>query len=357
MNSYDEIVKRMADKFTSLAGYSPDDASDIGIRIKVLAGEVYSLCSAVDWLKMQTFPQSAQGEQLDLRAQERGLTRKPPAAAQGVLIFRRAAPLWYSAGIPLGTVCATAGGNPVQYVTTQEAVLPQGELSVAVPAKAEQGGRGGNTQPGTVTVMVTPPPAIDSVTNSAAFTGGEDGEGDGELRSRLMQSYAGISNGTNVSFYREFALKYDGVHSVSVVPRENGAGTVGVYLGGRGGIPPQEVTAQVQKDLNQAREINVTVTVAAAQIVPVNIDLTVTRADDTAAEESKAACAQAVADYFGALSVGEPVILAALGVLILATGKIKNYVFTSSVTTDRKMNANQLAVCGTMNIASYAEGS
>ncbi len=357
MTSFDEIVKRMTDQFTSLAGYSPDDASDIGIRIKVLAGEVYSLCSAVDWLKTQTFAQSAQGEQLDLRAQERGLTRKQPVAAQGALVFGRTTPLWYSAGIPLGTVCSTAGENPVQYITTQEAILPQGELSVTVPAKAEQGGRAGNTQPGTVTIMMTPPPAMESVTNSTAFIGGEDSEGDSQLRSRLMQSYAGFSNGTNISFYREFALKYDGVYSAGVVPRESGAGTVGVYLGGRGGVPPQDVTSKVQNDLNEQREINVTVTVAAAQTVPVNIDITVTPAQYVTMEEAKSACAQAVTDYFNALSVGEPVILAALGVPILATGKIKNYVFTSSVTTDRKMNANQLAVCGTMNIMCYAEES
>lgn len=350
MYVYDEIVTRMKDKFTALAGYSPDDASDIGIRIKVLAGEIYSICSAVDWLKTQTFAQSAQGDQLDLRAQERGLSRKPPVAAQGTLTFQRSTPLWYSAGIPLGTVCSTAGENPVRYVTTQEGTLPQGELSVAVPAKAETGGRSGNTQPGTVTVMVTPPPAIDSVTNPNTFLGGEDSEGDGELRGRLMQSYAGISNGVNASFYREFALKYDGVHSVGVIPRENGAGTVGVYLGGRGGVPSQEVIARVQTDLNQVREINVTVTAAAAQTVPVNIDITVVPAEPADVFEAQAACQQAVEDYFSELAVGEPVILAAMGVLILATGKVKNYVFSSSVTTDRKMNANQLAVCGSMNI-------
>ena len=355
MYSYDEIVTRMTDKFTSLAGYSPDDASDIGIRMKVLAGEIYSICSAVDWLKSQTFAQSAQEQQLDLRAQERGLTRKPPIAAKGTLTFRRSTPLWYSAGIPAGTVCTTIGDTPLHFITTQEAILPQGELSVEVPAKAEQGGRSGNTQPGTITMMVTPPPAIESVTNLAAFTGGEDSESDGELRARLMQSYAGMSNGTNASFYREFALKYDGVHSAGVVPRENGAGTVGVYLAGRGGVPSQEVVTLVQRDLNGLREINVAVTVAAALAVPVNINITVIPAEHVGMDEARAACEQAIEDYFNAICVGEPVILAALGALLLATGKIKNYMFTSSTTTDRKMNANQLAVCGTVNIIVQAE--
>jgi len=353
MYSYDEIITRMKDQFTALAGYSPDDASDIGIRMKVLAGEVYSVCSAIDWLKMQTFAQSAQGEQLDLRAQERGLTRKQPLTAVGQLDFKRSTPLWYNAAIPIGTVCSTAGENPVRYITTEAAVLPNGQLSVTVPAKAEQGGRSGNSQPGTVILMVTPPPAIDSVTNSTAFTGGEDSESDSELRSRLMQSYASISNGSNSAFYRECALKYDGVYSVGIVPREKGAGTISLYLGGRGGVPSADVIAKVQSGLNQLREVNVDVTVAAAQPVTVNIDIAVTPADNVGTQAAYDACAQAIKDYFDALAVGEPFVLTALGVQIFSTGKVKNYAFVNSAASDQKINANQLAVCGTVNIGYY----
>jgi uncharacterized phage protein gp47/JayE len=343
----------MTEKFQSLAGYTPDDASDIGIRMKVLAGEVFSVCSAVDWLKSQTFAQSAQGEQLDLRAQERGITRKQSVAAAGTLVFARSTPLWYNAGIPLGTVCSAVGENPVCYVTTQEAVLPQGELSVTVPAKAEQGGKNGNTEPGTVTVMVTPPSGIESVSNLSAFTGGEDAESDSELRSRLMLSYASISNGTNAAFYRECALKYDGVHSVGVIPRENGAGTVSLYLGGSGTVPSDETVSRVQADISRLREVNVTVKVQAAQAIPVDIGLAVTPTDGIADNEAFEACNQAVRDYFSALSVGEPVILSALGVAVFSTGKIRNYIFTGSETGDRAMNPNQLAVCGTVAVAYY----
>lgn len=350
MDSYESVLSRMNGKFAELAGYSPDDASDIGIRMKVLAGEVYSLNSAVEWLTMQTFAQTAQGEQLDLRAQERSITRKPPVAASGSLTFSRTTPLWYNAAVPAGTVCSTTGDEPVRYVTLEEAVLPQGELNVSVPARAEAGGRAGNAQPGTVTVMVTPPPSMESVTNPAAFTGGEDSESDSELRGRLMQSYSGVSNGTNTFFYREFALQYDGVHSVGVVPRESGAGTVGVYLGGRGAVPPDDVVAQVRTDLGKVREINVSVHVAAAQTVPVNVEVSVVPAENVTNEEAVAAADQAVLDYFSQLAVGEPVIVAAMGAAILATGKAVNYSFSSSVITDRTMGANQLAVCGNRNI-------
>lgn len=354
MYSYQQILTGMKDKFTSLSGYSPDDASDIGIRMKVLAGEVYSLCSAVEWLKMQTFAQSAQGEQLDLRAQERGLGRKQPVAASGSLTFQRSTALWYNAVVPAGTVCSTAGENPVRYVTTQEGILQSGKLSVTVPAKAEQGGRSGNTETGTITLMVTPPPALETVTNPVPFRGGADSESDSELRSRLMQSYTSISNGTNAAFYRECAMKYDGVYSVGVVPREKGPGTVGVYLGGRGGAPSPDVVSQVQKEMNELREVNVNVTVSAAQTEEVNVSVGVTPVNTVPFEEAKTACEQAVRKYFEELSVGEPVILTALGVQIFSTGKIKNYIFDTSVITDKKTEPGRLAVCGTVQVGFYA---
>lgn len=356
MDTYEDILARMSDKFQSLAGYSPDDASDIGIRLRILAGEIYSLACAVEWLKTQTFAQTAQGGQLDLRAQERGITRKAPTAAVGALTFARSAPLWCNAVIPTGTVCSTAGDSPARYVTTQDATLLQGQLSVSAPARAEQPGKAGNTQPGTVTVMVTPPAAAESVTNPAAFCGGEDSESDSELRGRLIQSYFGISNGSNSAFYREFALKYDGVYSVGVIPRENGAGTVGVYLGGKGCAPSDEIVQRVQKDLSLVREVNVDVHVAAAQTVAVDLVISVVPSGRVPDAEAVAAARQSVTDYFGTLAVGEPVVLAALGVAMMAGGAIQNYSFSGSVTTDKKVNANQLAVCGNLNVAAVAEG-
>lgn len=355
MYSYDEILSNMKNKFTSLSGYSPNDASDIGIRMKVLAGEIFSVCSAIDWLKMQTFAQSAQGEQLDLRAQERGIYRKKSVKSEGKLTFRISEPLWYNAAVPKGTVCSTSGDNPIRYITTREGILESGKLSIDVPAEAENGGKSGNTEPDTITLMVTPPPAFEAVTNEISFRGGEDSESDSELRSRLMKSYENISNGTNAAFYREKALQYDGVYSAGVVPRENGAGTVSVYLGGKDGVPSNSTVSEIQNDLNRLKEVNVDVKVTPAQTVPVDIYIAITPIDEDNIEEAKTACEAAIKNYFNELAVGEPFILTALGVQIFNTGKIRNYVFSQSVTKDRKIKKNQLAVCGEVKIERYAD--
>lgn len=66
----------MAAEYKTLAGAEPEDAADVSIRLKVLAGELYTVLCAAESLKLNCFPQTAAGEALDLHAEERGLVRK-----------------------------------------------------------------------------------------------------------------------------------------------------------------------------------------------------------------------------------------------------------------------------------------
>lgn len=345
--SYDDIVARMKDKFTRLAGYTPDDASDIGIRLKVLAGEIYSISTALDWLQRQTFAQTATGAELEKRALERGVTRKPAAAAAGVLTFGRQDALWYNAVIPAGTVCATSGPGAAQYATTEDATLPEGGLTVDVPAKALAAGAAGNTDPGTVTVLVTADMPMETVTNSAAFTGGEDAETDGSLRARLLESYAQPANGCNAAWYRQTALTCAGVSSAGVVPRANGAGTVAVYLGGAGGVPDAAAVQQAQDLFDAQREINVDVTVQPAQTVPVDVTCTVRAKAGWNAAAVKIYCRIAIQNYFKSLGVGDPAVVSVMTVKLFDTGMITDCSFS---TAGKTVAANQLAVAGTLSV-------
>ena len=81
METYEEILGRMQGTFEELAGYPADDASDIGIRLRVLAGEVYSLTAAMDWLEQQFFAQSAHGSTGFSGGQRRQLRENSPFPA------------------------------------------------------------------------------------------------------------------------------------------------------------------------------------------------------------------------------------------------------------------------------------
>ncbi|MCI1982749.1 MAG: baseplate J/gp47 family protein [Oscillospiraceae bacterium] len=346
--TYDGIVNRMKDKFTSLAGYSPDDASDIGIRLKVLAGEIYSIYAAVDWLKRQAFAQTASGAELEKRALERGVTRKPAVAAAGVLTFGVTKTLWFPAKIPKGTVCASTGTGAVRYVTEQEATLPAGSQTVDVPAKAETPGTAGNALEEVITNMIDPPASIDTVINSSAFTGGEEAESDDSLRARLLDGCLHPSNGTNAAWYRQTALACDGIHSVNVVPRANGAGTVAVYLGGAGAAPTEAEVSCVRNLLSSEKEINVDLTVQAAQTVSVDVTCTVTPKEGKSADGIKTDCRLAVLDYFKNLGVGEPVVVSAMTAMLFGTGLITDCTFS---TAGKTVKPNQLAVIGLLDLS------
>ena len=350
METYEGILGRMQAKFEELAGYPADDASDIGIRLRVLAGEVYSLAAAMDWLERQTFAQTAQGEALDLRAAERGIARRGAAAASGTLTFARAKPLWYKAAIEKGTVCAVPGEGGARYVTTEAASLPAGSTEVTVPAAAERPGRAGTAAAGAVTSLITVPPGLETVRNNTAFTGGADAESDEDLRLRLLQSYKELSNGTNAAFYREQAMRDEGVFSVGVAPKENGPGTVSVYLGGRGAAADGGTVQRVRALIEELREINVEVTVAAARAVahPVTVKIA-PRAGYSLAAASAAAEA-AVRTYYAGLSVGEPARAAALNAKIFGTGAMENCTLMGNAAGDRYVQPDELAVLQSVTI-------
>ena len=351
MESYEEIFERMKNKFTELSGVNVNDDSDIGIRMKVLAGEVFSLQNNVQWLKNQMFAQTATGEQLDYLALERGIYRKSAVNSSGTIKFMREVALDYDLEIPEGTICATNGINSIRVKTTENAILSAGELSVTVAAQSEIGGASQNTGIGTIKIMVTPPTGITSVTNEVAFVGGIDAENDEELRERLIDSYKNISNGTNSAFYKSHVLKYDGIYSASVIAKERGVGTVDIYVAAKGGVPSDELIEEIQSEISEIRELNVDVKVnkATTTEIPVAVDIVVKTGYSF--DEIKEQCATKITEYFNSLQIGDPFLIAALGSLIYNVPGVENYYILSSVTTDRYMTAKQLAVKGSVQIS------
>lgn len=351
--TYEQILERMNSKFSELAGFSPDSASDIGIRLKVLAGEIFSAYTNIDWLEKQMFPQTASGEQLELHAIQRGIKRRPAEKAQGKIKFCRYNPAALDLRIPAGTVCSTPGVDGIRFVTTTEDFLPGGETQVYVSAQAEKGGEASNTAANTITVMINPPPGITFVGNDLPFIGGTDGESDESLRDRLIDSYKNASNGTNSAFYHDFVSKYEEIDSVSVIPREQGVGSVSIYVSSKSNSPSEELMEQIREDISGVKEINVDVILAPPEFVRVDVNVQVMVKDGYSFEDVQASCLHALMQYFDALEIGEPYLLAAVGDVLFHTDGVQNYKFKSGA-LDKYMTASQKAIAGTINIT---EGS
>ncbi len=317
METINDILTRMEAAYEAEAGHPARAVSDTGLRLRVLAGELLRLQGEIAWLRRQAFPDTATGTWLDRHGEARGVTRHPASCAVGSLTFTRYIPLSFDLELPAGTVCTSTGEDPVEFVTTADGVLAAGELNLTVPARAVLPGPGGNLTAGRVNTMVDAPEGFQYVNNPTAFTGGSDAESDDLFRARVLAAYAVPATAANAALYRSLALSVEGVASVQVVPRFNGAGTVKVYVWGTQGLPDQTLLDKVQAVLDDQREPAVAVTVVSANPSNRTVDLRLRLEDGADADRALQAVTEAITRWFAARQIGDPLYLTQLTRVVL----------------------------------------
>lgn len=351
MDKYSEILDRMISKYEQLAGVALNNESDIMLRLKVLAGEIYNNTVAAQFLKQQMFALTATGSFLDKHAQTRGLSRKAAQKAYGEVTFSLEAAQQQNIVIDKGTVVATSTADAKSFVTNETVTLEAGELSVTVPVTAAVEGADHNVLSNTVTVMVTPPLYVSSVTNNNAFSGGVDAESDEELRARVLDSYRDISNSTNAIYYKQLAQSVPGVYSASVVPCVRGAGTVDVYICGKGSAQINDAhISDVQSLMDENRELNVDVLVKKASPYTVSYIYYLEVLESYEFDEVAAVIEQKIIDYIDSLGVAKPALLCDIGDLIYHTDGVKNYSFVDTFCSDVYTEKNEYCVVDKINV-------
>lgn len=329
MDSYEDILKRMKDKYKQLTSVEVPEMSDIDIRMRVLAGEIFNDEVNLDFIKRQMFASTATGEYLDYHAADRGISRKNSTKATGSVRFIVNEPAVQPVIIPANTVVATIGDNPVRFVTDSAVTLAAGSSYVVADCTAQNGGRSGNVAENTIKTIVTNVVGIDRVNNLWSFTGGCDSEGDEELRKRILETYKSLSNGTNIAYYKRLALTVDGVVSVNVVPRVRGAGTVDVYIACPDFPQSSGILSEVQALMNSKREVNVNVEVDVANIIRANIGVEVELKDGYSLNDVRNNITDTVGDYINSLEVGEGIFEYPLSSAVLKADGVKNFSFNN----------------------------
>ena len=347
MKTIDEIYREMLACFGEETGLEPREGTDLSARMYALAAQVYALYVQADWVTRQAFPQTAEGEYLDYHAQLRSLERKPALPAQGTVRFTAGEAAQSDRSIPEGTVCMTAG--LVRFATTQAAVLPAGELTVDVPVQALEPGTAGNVSAQTVVSMAVAPMGIASCTNPQAFAGGADGEGDEELRARILDTFRRLPNGANVAFYEQGALSFDQVAAAAVIPKPRGLGSVDVIVSTLAGTPGEELLEQLQDYFEQRREIAVDVQVKAPTPVTVNVAVQVKAKGGWDKTQVLDQVEGALESWFDGKLLGQDVLLARLGSLIYGCDGVENYA-VSAPAADLAVDADELPVLGTLSV-------
>lgn len=330
--TYNQIYERMKNNYIESSGNNFDEASEIAVRMKVMAGEIFNAYSSLEWLKRQMFASSASGEYLDYIARERGIERRQATKAKGVLTFSVEEASSDPILIPRGTVVVTPGSNPLRFYTTEDAVLPLMTMSVSVNAEAEVAGFAGNILAGINFLPVSVPAEIVQIRNNSRFVGGADTETDSSLRERIKDTYYCVPNGMNKAYYQQLAKTVDGVKKVGVVSFARGAGTINVYVSGNEDDISQAVVDEVAQVIQSKREINLDVQVFAAVKSPYNLNVTVKAKAGYTQNDVTELIAQAFEEYLSTIPMGGKLYLSSLGKYLLETGCIENYEFDMSMT-------------------------
>ncbi|MBQ3329836.1 MAG: baseplate J/gp47 family protein [Ruminococcus sp.] len=339
----------MLDTYEGESGFRPANESDIMLRLRVLAGEIYRERVYAQYIMRQMFPATATGEYLDAHAEQRGLSRKNGTVASGHVIFLTASSDHGNILIPAGTQLCTNDGQ-LRFTTDSDAILSSGSQSVTAGAHAVQEGSAYNILVGKIAVMVTPIAGISVVKNNERFTGGSDRESDEQLRARVIESYQTISNGANAAYYRSAAMSVDGVYSASVIGCARGAGTVDVYACARGAVLSNEKIAEIQTLLNEKREVNVDVRAVSPTAMNINLYIRLTVAEGYDFDTVAANVREAVVDYINGLGIGNDLRLSKVGEVVYHIEGVADYKFLESYGSDREVPLNRFAKANTITV-------
>lgn len=347
MKETDEIYEEMRRELECRTGTVLNSSGEMALRLYAVAAELSTLWAQVEWTRNQSFPQTANGETLDLHAAARGIKRAAAVAATGTLRFSLDAVRTDAVFVPAGTVCLNTAG--LEFVTIAEGVIGAGGLSCEVAAAAKAAGRAGNVPAESVTFFSLAPVGVAKCDNPHAFTGGADAESDEALRARVLASYASLPNGSNRAYYETAALDTEGVGAVSVQPRARGIGTVDVVVASPAGVPPDSVLQAVKGKFETQREICVDVAVSAPKTVTVAVTTAISVEDGQDFGTVAARVKNVVEQFFDGKRLGKNVLLAKLSSLIFAVDGVSNCT-VSQPAADVTVAYNELPVAGTVTV-------
>jgi uncharacterized phage protein gp47/JayE len=246
------------------------------------------------------------------------MTRLTAVAAQGSVTFSRYTPTM-AALIPTGTTVTTSDSTTQFTVGTDSTnaawsasqngyLLGAGVASVTVPVIATVAGSAGNVLAGTISLVTSALPGIDTVTNALSLTGGLDAETDDAFRLRF-QSF--INSRTRATVQAVNYATTSIQQGVNCTVQENTDGN-GDFRPGKflvtvddgSGSPPATLLTSIQAAVDVVRPVGSTFAVNAPTVLPANISLTLTIAQGSNNATAIAAVNAAIGTFVNTLPVG-----------------------------------------------------
>lgn len=326
--TYNSILNSLKSEFTKLAGFDPDDASDIGIRLKVMSGEFLSIYNQLDFLSNQIFPQTAVGDYLAKHGANRNIFHHDAKPSSGELVFSRNTSATSNIPIPANTIVACSDNSNLSFATTIDSSIKSGQSSVTVPAKAVQTGADSNIAANKIDTIISSLPGVTSVSNPTPFSGGSVKESDDSFRSRLLDSFINIPSSSNLTFYENLALQHPNITSARAILEPN-SNIINIYVSNYDRFIHSSVISEISSIIENFRPLNFSINVLSAQSVFLSCTLTIYSSNSTGQSETISSVTSAVNNYISELAVGQYFSPFAISPRILAIPSVVDYKFSS----------------------------
>lgn len=268
---------------TSEGSFASDMAAPVALEISKTYG-------AIDRALQYMFLDGVEGAELDLRAGEYGITRKPGVKATGSITINGT----NGVAIPEGTAAMTDDG--LRYLTDAAVTIADG--SAAVTVTAERVGYMYNVSASQITRLYRNIIGVTAVTNTAT-AGGVDVETDDAMRARLLVRMRTPATSGNAFHYQNWALEVTGIGAAKVLPLFDGPGTVRVLV-----VSPErepvvsEIVDACAAHIEEMRPIGADVTVVSALAHNITVTATVEVTTETTIAAVRTAFMDALTDYF-----------------------------------------------------------
>lgn len=287
--------------------------------------------SVMLWLQYQTALvlqatrlSTSQGTDVDSYVADFGQVRAAAVAATGPVLFARNSPTQAAFLAPYVVTTNSDGSTTVTGVSVKTIdgtqsfgvyedttnslwstalggyVIPIGTANGSIPVQALVAGTGGNVAAGTIGLISSNVPGVDTVTNAVAFTNGVAVQSDPSLRQQFQAYFASLARGTYAAIMYAVSIVQQNLTAQAVeVP-----GSFSVYFDDGSGNPPTATRNAVYASVNNYRAFGIPFAVYGPTTLAADIVMTIVAASGYASANLVGPVATAVTAYVNALPMG-----------------------------------------------------
>ena len=320
LRSFNALVQSMAAAVEASATQLLD--LTVGSTLRAVLEANASIGLWMQWLILQvlrtTRAATSDGADLDSWMADLTLTRLPAVAATGTVTFSRFTP-GMSALIPAGALIRTADGTQTFAVSVDTAqsswsatsngyVVARGVASLDLPVTALTPGLAGNVQAGTISLLASALPGIDSVSNPTTLQNGLDAESDDAFRNRFRNFIASRSRATPLAVGYAISSIQQGLnYTIQENTDPSGQPRMGsfvVTVDDGSGSPSTALLSTVQTAIDAVRPVGSIFSVRPPTVLTVGVSLTITVAAGTSKAPVQALVGNAIGIYINSLPIG-----------------------------------------------------